>query len=1010
MVRLALRVVIPSLALILICALPAQADYEAGKRAWNAMRPAEALKEWRAAADAGDRRAMLALGRLYMRGLGAPQDYIEAHVWFNLAAARGEMAAAKERDALAAKMTTQQIASAQERARSWRPTGEERKQAAPSLPERATHEAQELLAKLGYKPGPADGLWGGRTARAYAGFLRDAGLPPGDKLTLVGLRAMRTAEKRQKPAPVAKAPPRPKTRPDALHRAVLAGDVGGLKAALAAGANVNARDARGWTALLHAAKEGRSQIIGLLMKGGANPAIKGPKGETPVEAARRKYGNVEAAQKKGEGPGVLALLEGKTWAKAMAEDDTAFAQARALDTSAAYAEYLASRPKGRHRKEAMRLKAQRTKEEAEDAAFEQASLEGTPAAFAKFLTKYPKGRHAERARRLKAKFDTRLDDLAYGRALTLRTPAAFAEYLTSFPKGRHAKEARRLKKNAQAEEKADDAAFAKAQKAGTSAAIDVYLSSRPGGRHAEDARRLKRRLSGEEADDAAFAEANSAGTSAAYAKYLTDYPQGRHSEEARRLKAQRDEETADDAAFAKAQKAGTSAAFDEYLSTRPGGRHAEEARHLMAQAKAREDADDAAYAQAHKAGTSKAYAEYLSSYPKGRHSVEARHLMTQAKAQEDADDAAYAQALKERTSAALEKYFSITRYPQGRHAEEARRRYAQLKAQEDADDEAFAKASSAGTPAAYNDYLTAYPQGRHAEKARRLKAQIEVLIRKWPAGKAFRDCPDCPQMVAYPAGSFMMGSPADDKGGNPDERPSQRVTIARPFAVGKYEVTKSEFEAFVSEIGRSAPGNCNLYDSWSRKWKQGEDITWRSPGFEQSESHPVVCVSWDDAKAYVKWLSGKTNQEYRLLSEAEWEYAARVGPKTKRNPLTEYFGASWGHDKVLDANYRANCYGCISFWGGERTAPVGSFQAIRFGLYDVHGNVREWVEDCWNPSHAGAPPDGSARTSGDCSHRVVRGGSWFDEPKFLRATNRERNTAGNRDNIVGFRVARTLAP
>ena len=1010
MVRLALRVVIPSLALILICALPAQADYEAGKRAWDAMRPAEALKEWRAAADAGDRRAMLALGRLYMRGLGAPQDYIEAHVWFNLAAARGEMAAVKERDALAEKMTPQQIASAQERARSWRPTGEERKQAAPSLPARATREAQGLLAKLGYKPGPADGLWGGRTARTYAGFLRDAGLPPGDKLTLVGLRAMQAEAKRQKPAPVAKAPPRPKTRPDALHRAVQAGNVGGFKAALAAGANVNARDARGWTALLHAAKEGRSQIIELLMKAGADPSLKGPKGETPVEAARRKYGTVEAARKKGEGPGVLALLEGKTWAKAMAEDDTAFAQARALDTSAAYAEYLTSRPKGRHAKEAMRLKAKRTAEEAEDSAFEQASLEGTPAAFAKFLSSYPKGRHAKKARRLKAKFDARLDDLVYGRALTAGTSAAFAEYLTKYPKGRHAKEARRLKTNAQAEEKADDEAFAQAQKAGTSAAIDVYLSSRPGGRHAEEARRLKRRLSGEEADDAAFAEANSTGTSAAYAKYLTAYPQGRHYEEARRLKAQRDEQMADDAAFSKAQKAGTSAAFDEYLSTRPGGRHAEEAQRLMAQAKAREDADDAAYAQAHKAGTSKAYGEYLSLYPKGRHSEQARRLMVEAKAQEDADDAAYEQALKERTSAALKEYFSINRHPQGRHYEEARRKYTQLKAEEEEDDAAFAKASSAGTPAAYAKYLSEYPKGRRAQEARRLKTQIEELIRKWPAGKAFRDCPDCPEMVAYPAGSFMMGSPAEDKGGNPDERPPHRVMIAKPFAVGKYEVTKSEFGAFARASGRPASGNCRLYDSFSRKWKLGEDITWREPGFEQSEFDPVVCVSWDDAKAYVKWLSGKTGQEYRLLSEAEWEYAARVGPKTKRNPLTEYFGASWGHDKVLDANYRTNCYGCISFWGGERTAPVGSFQAIRFGLYDVHGNVREWVEDCWNPSHAGAPPNGSARTSGDCSRRVVRGGSWFDEPGFLRTANRERNPAKNRDNIIGFRVARTLAP
>ncbi|MCY4384580.1 MAG: SUMF1/EgtB/PvdO family nonheme iron enzyme [Nitrospinae bacterium] len=956
--------------LILICAMltlsfatAARADYEAGKRAWDAMRPAEALKEWRAATNAGDKRAMLALGRLYMRGLGAPQDYIEAHMWFNLASGRGELAGAKERDALAEKMTPRQIASAQERARSWRPVGGERKESSSSA--RSVREAQELLAALGYKPGPADGLWGARTLKAYGRFLRDAGLPPGDKLTLGGLRAMRTAARRQRPAPVAKAPPRRRVRPDALHRAVLAGDVGGVKAALKAGVDVNARDTRGWTALLHAAKEGHSQFIELLMKAGANPSIKGPKGETPVDLARKRYGTVEAARKKGEGPGVIALLEGKTWAKTVAEDDAAFKGVRTENTSAAYSAYLTSRPRGRHGKEALRLKAQRTREEADDAAFERAHIEGTSAAFAKYLSSYPKGRHAKAARRLKTGFDARMDDLAYGRALSLGTSAAFAGYLSSFPKGRHAKEALRLRMNAQAEEKADDAAFAQARKAGTSKAYAEYLSSRPGSRHAEEAQRLKAQS-----------------------------------------KAQED---ADDAAFTQARKAGTSAAYTGYLSSRPGGRHAEEAQRLKTQAKTREDADDAAYAKAHKAGTSKAYAGYLSSYPKGRHSEQARRLMAQAKTREDADDATFAKARKAGTSKAYAGYLSS--YPEGRHSEQARRLMAQAKAQEDSDDAAYAKANSIGTPAAYAEYMSSFPQGRHAEVAGRLKTQIEELKRKWPAGKELRDCPDCPEMVAYPAGSFMMGSPAEDKGGNADERPLHRVMIARPFAVGKYEVTRLEFEAFARASGRPASGNCRLHDSFSRKWKQGRDITWREPGFEQSESDPVVCVSWDDAKAYVKWLSEKTGQEYRLLSEAEWEYAARVGPKTKRNPLAEYFGASWewtGQGKAL--NYPANCYGCVSFWGGERTAPIGLFPAIRFGLHDMRGNVREWVEDCWNSSHAGAPANGGARMDGDCSRRVVRGGSWFDEPGFLRAANREKNTAGNRDNIIGFRVARTLAP
>ena len=346
MVRDALRIVMLAMLFVMLCALPAFADYAAGKRAWDAGRPAEALEQWRASADAGDRRAMLALGRLYMRGVGAPQDYVLAHMWLNLAAGRGEMEAAKERDALAAKMTPRQVASAQERARSWQPGG--RTAAAPP-PARAIREAQGLLAALGYEPGLADGRWSERTAKAYGRFLRDAGLPPGDTLTPGGLRAMRAAAKRQGAETSARAPSRPKVRPDALHRAVLAGNVNDLNTALKAGADVNARDARGWTALMHAANKGyapmvgpllkakanvdaraadgatalfmsaahgHSEVIGLLLKAGADPSLEGPKGKTAegLMAARiagQKYGGADGLRKAleaKEGPAMIKVL------------------------------------------------------------------------------------------------------------------------------------------------------------------------------------------------------------------------------------------------------------------------------------------------------------------------------------------------------------------------------------------------------------------------------------------------------------------------------------------------------------------------------------------------------------------------------------------------------------------------------------------------------------------------------------------------------------------------------
>ena len=339
----------------LLCVSVARADYEQGLNAWNAGRPAEALAEWQMAAKAGDRRAMLGLGRLYLQGLGAPQDYVLAHMWFNLSASRGEAEALKERDALATKMTPQQIASAQERARAWRPgreSGPPKNAAVPPStapspptgppPPHAIREAQGLMAALGYRPGTADGRWGPRTAKAYATFLRDAGMPPGNVLTPEGLRAMRAAATRRNVAAPAASAVRP---PANLHRLVASGDIDGLKAALAGGANANARDARGWPALTHAANNGyvlmvapllkagadvnlrapdgatalfvaalhgHSEIVAALMKVGADVRIKGPGGKTAANMARMKYGTATAARERKENAFVIGLIEGMT--------------------------------------------------------------------------------------------------------------------------------------------------------------------------------------------------------------------------------------------------------------------------------------------------------------------------------------------------------------------------------------------------------------------------------------------------------------------------------------------------------------------------------------------------------------------------------------------------------------------------------------------------------------------------------------------------------------------------
>ncbi|MCH7543001.1 MAG: formylglycine-generating enzyme family protein [Proteobacteria bacterium] len=228
-----------------------------------------------------------------------------------------------------------------------------------------------------------------------------------------------------------------------------------------------------------------------------------------------------------------------------------------------------------------------------------------------------------------------------------------------------------------------------------------------------------------------------------------------------------------------------------------------------------------------------------------------------------------------------------------------------------------------------------------------------------------------PEMVEIPAGMFRMG---EFQGGGNDQRSLHMVRIATPFAMGKYEVTFEAYDQFAVATGRELPDD--------RGWGRGK--------------RPVMRVSWNDAVAYARWLSEQTGKRYRLPTEAEWEYAARAGSTTR------YW---WGND--IGRN-NANCIGCGSRWDNKQTAPVGSFRPNDFGLYDTAGNVWEWVEDCWNKSYDGAPSDGSAWLGGDCSNRVLRGGSWVFIPWGLRSAYRFRGWTVNRYVDFGFRVARTL--
>ena len=283
------------------------------------------------------------------------------------------------------------------------------------------------------------------------------------------------------------------------------------------------------------------------------------------------------------------------------------------------------------------------------------------------------------------------------------------------------------------------------------------------------------------------------------------------------------------------------------------------------------------------------------------------------------------------------------------------------------------------------------------------------------SGESFKDCPDCPEMVVLPSGSFLMGSPEGEEGPEAVEGPQHKVTIAKPFAVGRTHITRGEFSRFVKATGHKTDGGCY---AWTAKgWNNDKTASWRSPGFEQDdESHPVVCVNWNDAKAYVAWLSKTTGKPYRLLSEAEAEYAARGVTVATAQP--RYFFGNDAKDLCQHGNGAdetakekfpgwtvAPCKDGYVF-----TAPVMSFRSNPFGLYDVQGNAWSWVEDCKHENYNGAPSDGSAWTSGDCSRRILRGGSWFSLPQGLRAAFRNLYNPGDRNFISGFRVARTLNP
>jgi formylglycine-generating enzyme required for sulfatase activity len=258
-------------------------------------------------------------------------------------------------------------------------------------------------------------------------------------------------------------------------------------------------------------------------------------------------------------------------------------------------------------------------------------------------------------------------------------------------------------------------------------------------------------------------------------------------------------------------------------------------------------------------------------------------------------------------------------------------------------------------------------------------------------GKVFQDCKDCPEMVVLPAGGYTMGVPNDEVGRQSDEGPLHQVTFAEPFAISRFHVTAEQWQVYTKDTGAVIPDGDD---------RPGRRCTNGKPSYPQGPRQPAVCMDWEEARGYIAWLAKKTGKPYRMLSESEREYGARAG---STGPFPFPFDKAGGYQ----ITEHANGYGPKD--GYTYTAPVGSFAPNAFGVYDMHGNVYEWLADCWHTDYIGAPTDGSAWiTGGTCEHRQIRGNDWIEPPIFSRSGNRNEREPDVRGDWLSFRVARNL--
>jgi len=289
---------------------------------------------------------------------------------------------------------------------------------------------------------------------------------------------------------------------------------------------------------------------------------------------------------------------------------------------------------------------------------------------------------------------------------------------------------------------------------------------------------------------------------------------------------------------------------------------------------------------------------------------------------------------------------------------------------------------------------------------------VENTVGSAPPPVGFKDCEDCPEMVALAPGEFMMGSPASEDGHQEVEGLPRRVVIPRRIAIGKFDVTLDQFSSFIAETGMSVSDLCHVIVAFDRVngiWGPPE-ASFRRPGFDTVGSQPVVCISWHDAQAYASWLQRRTGKAYRLPTEAEWEYAARAGTKT-RYSFGDDETTLCAYAKFADLGSPFKWHdACRSELPAYGPAPVGSLKPNPWGIFDMHGNVWKWVQDCWTPNALEIPTDGSASTRlKGCEVGVIRGGSFASGSRRVRSAMRVAAPTALHNSNIGFRVALSLS-